>query len=265
MDSLEIYNKEVIPTQLIGTYCGTRFPNIIRSTDRTMLLNMHTYYHYHSRFTRKGFRGQYYTHPCPAFKYGITCQFSCTCDQTKTEFCDNINGICVCKAGWMGSDCSDDVNECRFPKCAVNEVCQNLPGSFNCSCKNGFAKNANGLCVNVRASCTSKIKTVCSHSCYYDSVTGADTCSCPDGLELGTTDKTKYMCVVPYYPYGQSVGDFNLTTLNVKVGNSYRNANPIVFTSPTPFGETLKTEAYVFSNGLIGFDKIEVSEEPDLQ
>ncbi|CAL1533934.1 unnamed protein product [Lymnaea stagnalis] len=261
IDNLEVYSSQnVTANQLIGKYCGTRLPNIIRSTNRAMLLKLTTY----AYNSRRGFRGQFYTHPCPDFRYGTTCQFPCTCHQSRTQFCDNTNGVCVCKTGWMGDDCSEDVNECRFPKCAVNEVCQNLPGSFNCSCKNGFTKNASGLCVSSRTNCTTKIKDACSHSCYFDGINRKDTCSCPDGLELGSTPNTKYNCVIPYYPYGQSAGDLNLSSSSDKAGHSYRS-NAIVFTSPVPFGTSLKTEAYVFSNGLIGFDKIEVSEEPDLQ
>ncbi|CAL1547142.1 unnamed protein product [Lymnaea stagnalis] len=261
MDSLEIYNNPVVTNKLIGKYCGTRLPEIIRSTDRTMLLKLSTY----NGSSRRGFRGQIYIHKCSPFTWGNTCQYSCTCNQKNTEFCDNTNGVCVCRTGMRGDDCNDDVNECLFSKCSENEVCANSPGSFSCICKKGFAKIDNGPCSGVKTSCTTAIKDLCSHSCYHDG--DSDVCGCPDGLELGTTENTKYQCILPYYPYGIPADDLELSTLSDKNGS---DSGHIKFTSYFPFGsgvenEVLKADAYVFNNGLISFGNKAIPQEPSLQ
>ena len=50
------------------------------------------------------------------------------------------DGECACEAGFtlVGDACAD-VDECADPgTCALNAVCQNVVGSFTCSCPAGF-------------------------------------------------------------------------------------------------------------------------------
>lgn len=61
---------------------------------------------------------------------------------------------CVCRAGWMGADCSADVNECAGATnpCPSGLVCHNRPGFYNCSvcahwCANGECDATRALCV----------------------------------------------------------------------------------------------------------------------
>ncbi|XP_030569623.1 cubilin homolog [Drosophila novamexicana] len=52
---------------------------------------------------------------------------------------------CVCAAGWQGSTCEDDVNECSdfagtdLTVCKNDAQCINTPGSYRCLCRNGFS------------------------------------------------------------------------------------------------------------------------------
>ena len=57
--------------------------------------------------------------------------------------CNHITG-CVCKPGWKGENCTEDINECveDFDVCGSEKVCKNLEGSFECDCKEGFQRNS---------------------------------------------------------------------------------------------------------------------------
>ena len=50
---------------------------------------------------------------------------------------------CQCTAGWKGTDCDEDVNECaNNTMCTeINKECLNIPGNYSCRCKSGFAMN----------------------------------------------------------------------------------------------------------------------------
>lgn len=86
---------------------------------------------------------------CAEFTYGDTvCDKNCSCVRENTDFCNNVNGQCICKPGWTGRNCSEDVNECLNVKvCPENSDCVNSDGSYRCSCHRGYAFNvATGLC-----------------------------------------------------------------------------------------------------------------------
>ncbi|PFX13278.1 Fibrillin-1 [Stylophora pistillata] len=56
---------------------------------------------------------------------------------------------CVCPSGYTGDHCEKDINECATDAhyCSVHAHCNNIEGSFNCSCKEGFngdGKNCTG-------------------------------------------------------------------------------------------------------------------------
>ncbi|XP_072477767.1 vitamin K-dependent protein S isoform X2 [Notamacropus eugenii] len=65
------------------------------------------------------------------------------CNEVGYERC--IDGqaqfTCVCKPGWQGTRCEEDINECEDPsyiKGGCSQICTNLPGTYRCSCESGF-------------------------------------------------------------------------------------------------------------------------------
>ena len=74
--------------------------------------------------------------------WGEQCANQCNCDDQKSERCDPVTG-CVCKPGWQGATCTDDVNECSNNPCSANEFCTNKAGSYTCTCNIGYIKDQN--------------------------------------------------------------------------------------------------------------------------
>ncbi|TRY92735.1 hypothetical protein DNTS_024822 [Danionella cerebrum] len=64
------------------------------------------------------------------------------CSKEGYERCVDGQGkfTCVCKAGWRGQRCEQDIDECLDPDfpAGCSQTCSNLPGSFVCSCEKGF-------------------------------------------------------------------------------------------------------------------------------
>ena len=53
-----------------------------------------------------------------------------------------LKGQCYCRDGFeaVGAVCRDE-NECLASPCGPNAQCQNIPGSFQCTCNAGFLGN----------------------------------------------------------------------------------------------------------------------------
>nr|XP_022290316.1 uncharacterized protein LOC111101946 isoform X2 [Crassostrea virginica]XP_022290324.1 uncharacterized protein LOC111101946 isoform X2 [Crassostrea virginica] len=77
---------------------------------------------------------------CEDFTFGEQCSSPCTCDQQHTVHCNSVSGICSCKMGWEGIDCSKDVDECKEGSITCDteiQTCVNTPGSAHCECRYG--------------------------------------------------------------------------------------------------------------------------------
>ncbi|KAH9494804.1 hypothetical protein Btru_017810 [Bulinus truncatus] len=260
-DHISIYDGSTINANIIGKYCQPNVPKLIRSRNNEMLIQFRSDAHKSFR----GFNISYISHTCDYFTYGETCSIPCECVRNNSQFCDSVNGHCICQTGWHGDRCEVDVNEClNVHLCPHNMECRNDFGSFSCICRSGFQINiTTGQCVEYN-NCTTK---KCSHSCvaHY----GQDMCTCPDELELSSDGVT---CVVPYYPYGYMFGDDILSSDNKELAlhnNTIFVSRPIYLTSGVPFGssELLQTVAYVMTSGAIilgarGFNN--VSSSPNL-
>ncbi|XP_055900433.1 uncharacterized protein LOC106070079 [Biomphalaria glabrata] len=75
----------------------------------------------------------------------------CGCVPENSVKCDNVTGVCQCRDGWTGQDCSQDVDECLQTSnpCgnASNATCNNTPGAYTCECENGTWWGATGECL----------------------------------------------------------------------------------------------------------------------
>ncbi|XP_048454080.1 vitamin K-dependent protein S-like [Rhincodon typus] len=53
---------------------------------------------------------------------------------------------CICKEGWTGVTCQQDIDECQsgiLEEKACNHSCHNVPGSYRCYCDEGFYIDSN--------------------------------------------------------------------------------------------------------------------------
>lgn len=86
---------------------------------------------------------------CDYFTFGEQCLKNCTCDLQTAKGCNTMNGTCHCMEGWMGSNCTQDVDECKNTSyCdAYLEDCYNEEGSASCECRYGNVNRTDNECV----------------------------------------------------------------------------------------------------------------------
>ncbi|XP_059143723.1 mucin-like protein [Physella acuta] len=128
-----------------------------------------------------------YPQECSNFTYDANCTTPCTCIQDNTKYCNSTTGQCVCKEGWTSENCSVDVDECYENPLACPDYsdCQNLNGTFNCTCKPGLAMDISSQCVAEASNSTCSERN-CSHVCVKISnqTSSAEQCYCPIGMML---------------------------------------------------------------------------------
>ncbi|XP_067661789.1 protein crumbs-like isoform X2 [Haliotis asinina] len=85
---------------------------------------------------------------CTEYYAGDVCDirgpcFNQTCDEDNTDKCVQdiqiFNYTCVCKNGWDGENCTEDIDECDtgVHQCR-NGLCNNTDGSYRCDCYPGY-------------------------------------------------------------------------------------------------------------------------------
>ncbi|XP_035672972.1 polycystic kidney disease and receptor for egg jelly-related protein-like [Branchiostoma floridae] len=94
---------------------------------------------------------------CNAGTYGPDCLYTCRC-ALGDLYCSFKDGKCSsggCEAGWEGTSCHIDIDECNVGTHNCEQICNNNPGSFTCSCNEGYRLSSNGWdCVGILTSLT---------------------------------------------------------------------------------------------------------------
>ncbi|WAR22495.1 FBN1-like protein, partial [Mya arenaria] len=117
---------------------------------------------------------------CEIPYYGHECNNTCECTGRGAIECNPVRG-CMCDAGWIGSTCDDDINECDVDPdiCAdVRKYCTNTVGSYTCDCINGYEKNDEDACIDVDE-CADASLHGCQQMCLNN--IGSYSCDCRVG------------------------------------------------------------------------------------
>ncbi|XP_061484045.1 LOW QUALITY PROTEIN: vitamin K-dependent protein S [Rhineura floridana] len=97
---------------------------------------------------------------------------------------------CVCKPGWQGEKCEEDINECedllnRNGGCS--QTCINFPGSYRCHCEDGYYIQPNKLDCKDRNECMLDPNICGTAQC--KNTPGKYECECPAGYAYNSTTK----------------------------------------------------------------------------
>ncbi|XP_059158118.1 protein draper-like [Physella acuta] len=121
---------------------------------------------------------------CNATHYGLNCANTCSCNLNNTVDCNDTTGECLCAAGWNGTTCDEDVDECLNANFCPGymEVCFNMNGSVECRCEIGSQRSE--VDQNCQACNSTYYGYECSNSCtcimanteYCNDTTGSCTC-----------------------------------------------------------------------------------------
>ncbi|KAK3595092.1 hypothetical protein CHS0354_043192 [Potamilus streckersoni] len=121
---------------------------------------------------------------CDTYHYGVNCSSECNCG-IGVYTCSRVTG-CICKSGWTGEKCNMDQDECsNIGVCTgTHTYCLNNPGSYQCLCENGYAKDTNGSCIDFDE-CADSSHRICAQECV--NTDGSYLCNCRAGfLQNGT-------------------------------------------------------------------------------
>ncbi|XP_019850443.1 PREDICTED: uncharacterized protein LOC105312253 isoform X2 [Amphimedon queenslandica] len=108
------------------------------------------------------------------------------CDPICYNSCNRCTGClapyrCQCQAGYTGSTCCSDYNECNVKNGGCEQNCHNTVGSFYCSCRSGYSISSDNLhCTDINE-CNSN-NGGCSQHCH--NTHGGYSCSCDSGYSL---------------------------------------------------------------------------------
>ncbi|KAH9487821.1 hypothetical protein Btru_068339, partial [Bulinus truncatus] len=116
---------------------------------------------------------------CDDSHFGPSCASSCTC-VTQNSKCDKTNGSCICNAGWQGTTCAFDMDECSSGQhnCIGAESCINAVGSFQCNCSAGYT-GLGSACQDINECLQNPCKL--NETCVNNN--GSFTCPCKDGYQ----------------------------------------------------------------------------------
>ncbi|CAL8091500.1 unnamed protein product [Calicophoron daubneyi] len=97
------------------------------------------------------------------------CKNGATCVDVGNSF------SCICRPGYDGKFCENDINECNSMPCYNNGTCRDLVNSFECDCPKGF----------IGTDCRININECATNPCAYGATcvdrVGDYECLCPEG------------------------------------------------------------------------------------
>ncbi|XP_015276008.1 PREDICTED: vitamin K-dependent protein S [Gekko japonicus] len=97
---------------------------------------------------------------------------------------------CLCKPGWHGQKCEEDINECEDPvnrNGGCSQICINFPGSYRCSCEDGYFMLPNKLNCRDRNECMLNQNICGTAQC--KNIPGKYECECAEGYAYNSTTK----------------------------------------------------------------------------
>ncbi|CAC5394796.1 unnamed protein product [Mytilus coruscus] len=160
---------------------------------------------------------------CGSNTFGQNCAQICGCVVTNTDSCNNVDGSCICKTGWNGTTCSEDVDECKITSYICNTTsnseCNNLNGTHECNCVTGYQKIADGSCqecdsANYGDSCSQACTCIVSNTLDCNNVNGS--CSCKNEwngtncqLDIDECDDATTCDSIPHSTCQNSVGSYD--------------------------------------------------------
>ncbi|MCA9573917.1 MAG: hypothetical protein H6726_05665 [Sandaracinaceae bacterium] len=129
---------------------------------------------------------------CLPWRAGRTCEVFDFCFAAPCTHGECVNGedsrSCVCAAGYTGTDCEEDVDECASANaCSGHGTCTNSVGSFSCACDPGFAGDRCEVNTDDCAALN------CNTGTCVDEVQRAY-CSCPTGFGGASCDVPSETC-----------------------------------------------------------------------
>lgn len=115
------------------------------------------------------------------------------CDHSNTKTCKNEwnNYKCICKPGWGGAKCEDDIDECvEQGFCKNGGSCENEQGGFDCDCAKGWTGD------NCELDVDECLDSPCSNGGSCTNTDGDFICECATGWTGATCEEDINECEV---------------------------------------------------------------------
>ncbi|XP_076838457.1 vitamin K-dependent protein S isoform X2 [Brachyhypopomus gauderio] len=113
------------------------------------------------------------------------------CHKLGYERCVDGKGAytCVCKPGWGGVHCEEDINECEDQEflAGCSHRCVNVPGSFYCTCEDGYHLQEDIHCLDVNE--CRLYPSLCGEPSKCVNTPGKFECQCPPGYKYNFTSR----------------------------------------------------------------------------